>query len=99
MASRFSQPEVGRVVEVIRGRDSGLLAVVVGRDPARFVWIADGDKRRAEKPKRKNVLHVRCLAMVAEEIVQEMEKQGRITNARIRHVLKQAHMALGRSQE
>lgn len=97
--NRAHVPDIGRVVEVMRGRDAGLLVVVVAREPERFVWVADGDKRRAEKPKKKNVLHLRSTSVFAEDVVSDLERLGRITNARLRHTLKQAYMVLGKVQE
>ena len=35
-------PQVGRIVEVVQGRDRGLIVVVVGYVPDRYVLIADG---------------------------------------------------------
>ena len=89
MAVSRKLPEIGRIVKVVRGRDRGIYAVVLGHEGDRFIWIADGDERRAEKPKKKNMLHVQNTAHVAEEIVEAVRAEGKITNARLRHVLRQ----------
>lgn len=90
---------MGRVVEVVRGRDAGELAVVIAREASRFVWIADGSKRRVEKPKKKNALHLRNTPILSQEVAAELANHGKVTNALLRHTLKQAHAALCRSQE
>lgn len=90
---------MGRVVEVVRGRDAGELAVVIAKDASRFVWIADGSKRRFEKPKKKNVLHLRNTPILSQEVAAGMASHGKVTNALLRHTLKQAYAALCRSQE
>ncbi len=81
-------PEVGRVVEVVQGRDTGLYAVVIGHADNRFVLIADGRLRRAESPKRKNVLHVRGTSYVALDVVEALRTKGKITNAELKHALR-----------
>jgi large subunit ribosomal protein L14e len=81
-------PELGRIVEVTRGRDRGLVCVVIGRDRDRFVFVADGDKRRADKPKKKNVLHVRNAPHIAHEVLDDLVKHGKVTNARLRHAVR-----------
>ncbi|MCL6597458.1 MAG: KOW domain-containing RNA-binding protein [Alicyclobacillus macrosporangiidus] len=83
-----SLPEIGRVVEVTRGRDAGLLCVVIGHVPDRFVIVADGDKRKVDKAKKKNVAHVRTTPYIALEVVEELREQGKVTNARLRHALR-----------
>ncbi|MBX5435836.1 MAG: KOW domain-containing RNA-binding protein [Alicyclobacillaceae bacterium] len=95
MSRRPTLPDVGRIVEITRGRDRGSFAVVIGHDADRFVLVADGDKRKAEKPKRKNALHVRNTAWIAEEVVDELQRGGKVTNARLRHALRvyQQHLA------
>ena len=91
MAVPRGLPEVGRVVEVVQGRDNGLYAVVIGHADKRFVLIADGRMRRAEKPKRKNVLHIRGTSYVALEVVEALRTEGKITNAQLKHALRLYH--------
>jgi large subunit ribosomal protein L14e len=99
LSSKVTLPELGRVVEIMRGRDRGLFAVVVGHGMDRFAMVADGDKRRAENPKKKNALHLRPTSIVAEDVKDDLAHHGRVTNARLRHTLKQAYMAMGRNPE
>ncbi|GGJ00914.1 hypothetical protein GCM10010885_07640 [Alicyclobacillus cellulosilyticus] len=94
-----SLPEIGRVVEVIRGRDAGTFAVVIGHEPDRFVLLADGDRRKVDRPKKKNVLHIRRTPVVATEIQEQLRAEGKITNARLRHVMKQFYAANPRAGE
>ncbi len=88
MAVPRGLPEVGRVVEVVQGRDSGLYAIVIGHADKRFVLIADGRMRRAEKPKRKNILHIRGTSYVALEVVEALRTEGKVTNALLKHALR-----------
>lgn len=81
-------PEIGRVVEVVQGRDCGLFAVVIGRLADRYVLIADGNTRRIEKPKKKNVAHVRMTSYVATDIVALLDSEGKVSNANLRYALR-----------
>ncbi|MDQ0190426.1 KOW domain-containing RNA-binding protein [Alicyclobacillus cycloheptanicus] len=81
-------PELGQVVEVMRGRDRGLFAVVIGHVPDRFVQIADGDKRKVDKVKIKNVLHVRPMPYVDGDIAHALRNGEKITNANLRYALR-----------
>jgi len=95
-------PPVGSYVEVIQGRDAGLIAVVLAHEGDRFVRIADGDVRRVEKPKKKNVAHVRRIHRVAETIAQKLAEGGRVTNAELRHAVRmllEAQTANGQERE
>jgi ribosomal protein L14E/L6E/L27E len=89
MSRRPTLPEIGRIVEIIRGRDRGLFAVVIRHEGDRFVYVADGDKRKADAPKKKNALHVKNTGVIAQEIVEALAREGKVTNARLRHVLRQ----------
>ncbi|MCL6444691.1 MAG: KOW domain-containing RNA-binding protein [Alicyclobacillus sp.] len=88
MARRPTLPEVGRIVEVIQGRDKGTYGIVIGHVDDRFVWIADGAKRKLDHPKRKNALHVRNTSQIAREIAEAINQNQKVTNAQIRHVMK-----------
>lgn len=82
-----SRPLVGKIVRSIRGRDAGKFAVVIEQLDDRFVLIADGDKRKLDRPKRKNVMHLEMTEHVAEEIVDAIENGGRLTNGKLRYHL------------
>jgi large subunit ribosomal protein L14e len=94
MSRHPTVPEIGRIVEVIRGRDKGLYAVVIGHEGDRFVYIADGDKRKVDRPKKKNALHVKRTGEIAQEIVEALAKDGKVTNARLRYVIRQYQQQL-----
>lgn len=50
--------EKGQIVKSIAGRDKDRFFVVMNAD-GEFVWLADGDLRKLEKPKQKKIMHVR----------------------------------------
>ena len=49
--------ERGSLVYSIAGRDKGSLFLVLSRD-GEFVYLADGNLRKAENPKKKKIKHV-----------------------------------------
>ena len=51
-------PRLGQIVRILRGREAGNFAIVIGVENPRFVWLADGSARKADRPKKKNVKHV-----------------------------------------
>ncbi|MDD4699108.1 MAG: KOW domain-containing RNA-binding protein [Oscillospiraceae bacterium] len=58
--------EKGRIVRSIAGRDKDLFLVVVGFDGDK-VCLSDGRERPLERPKQKNVKHLRLTAGVIGE--------------------------------
>ncbi len=52
----------GKVVLSSAGRDKGKLFVVLGAD-GRYVYVADGKKRKMCAPKKKNIRHIRSTLM------------------------------------
>ena len=68
--------ETGRVVYSAAGRDKHRFYAVVGHCEGE-VLIADGKRRKIEKPKRKNVLHLRPTNTVLEAFALSTDKQLR----------------------
>jgi len=88
-------PEIGRVVQVLRGKEEGSYAVIVGLVDEKFVLIADGDKRRFDQPKKKNVLHLAMQPVVSHEVTDSMRETGRVTNAKLRFAIQRAAQGKG----
>lgn len=85
-------PRLGQVVEILRGRDSGQYAIIVGMISPKFLQLADGYKRTFDRPKKKNVRHVRFTDFVSEEVADSLSEHGRVTNAKLRNALQQFHL-------
>jgi large subunit ribosomal protein L14e len=80
-----TSPQIGEIVKVLRGKDQHGYAVIVGIVDDRFVLIADGDKRRFDEPKKKNLLHLEFQHKVSSEVADSMRETGRVTNAKLRY--------------
>ena len=80
----------GRVVRSKAGRDEGRLFIVLSLDGEEFAYIADGDLRKVEKPKRKRVKHL----YVTEELISSLQSKlltgAAVENHEIRKSLEQS---------
>ncbi|AFC33632.1 KOW domain-containing RNA-binding protein [Paenibacillus mucilaginosus] len=80
-------PEIGQIVRVIRGQDTGKHAVIIGVVDQRYVWIADGSKRKFDEPKKKNLIHLELLPVISTEVSDSIRTTGRVTNGKLRFAL------------
>jgi large subunit ribosomal protein L14e len=79
-----SIPRIGQIVRILRGRDADKLAVIVALENNRFVWIADGDKRKFDSPKKKNLFHLQSFDFISSEVYESIDQTGRVTNGKLR---------------
>lgn len=77
---------IGQVVRSIAGRDAQNDFMVV-RVEDKFVYIADGDTRRLESPKRKKIKHIQGSYNISEEIAEHI-RNGTAENYMIRQFLR-----------
>lgn len=82
-----TMPQLGQIVKVLRGRESGRYAVIVGVVDQKFVLIADGDKRKFDQPKKKNLLHLELQDDISDVVVNSLKETGRVTNGKLRFAL------------
>lgn len=80
-------PQIGQFVIVTSGRDAGQYGIIVGLLDDRFVFIADGDKRKFSNAKKKNLQHLHLFDQVSPEVQSSIENTGRVTNGKIRFAL------------
>lgn len=80
-------PQLGQIVRIVRGKDSRKYAVIINVEDQRFVWIADGDKRKFDQPKKKNLNHLELLQAISSEVVDSLKESGRVTNGKLRFAL------------
>jgi large subunit ribosomal protein L14e len=82
-----SGPRIGQIVRVVQGREFGQFAVIIEIVDERFVLLADGEKRKFDKPKMKNLQHVELLCYVSPEVRDSLLETGRVTNGKLRFAL------------
>lgn len=76
----------GQIVYSKCGRDKGRTFIVIDFDEE-FIYLADGDLRRLEKPKKKKFKHVQIVNKVDLGIKEKLEK-GYILDADLRKAIK-----------
>lgn len=78
---------IGQFVSITRGKDAGQYAIVVGILDENLVLLADGDKRKFNNPKKKNINHLDFFDCVSPEVQSSISETGRVTNGKLRFVL------------
>jgi len=77
----------GQMVISIQGRDCGSEYLTLGFEGDRFLLVADGVKRTPERPKKKNLRHVKVSPLVDREIEKKITGGGRVTGEDIHQAL------------
>jgi large subunit ribosomal protein L14e len=88
VAVPFRKPGIGQIVQITKGREAGQYAIVIGYTGDRFVLLADGDKRKKDQPKKKNIIHVRPVDAIAPEVIDSIRETGRVSNAKLRFCIR-----------
>lgn len=79
---------IGQLVSSIQGRDSGRFYLITGIENETMVNVADGEGRKVENPKRKNIKHLIVYDTVAEYMLEKAQTGKKITNTDVRKELK-----------
>ena len=80
--------KIGAVVQSVRGHDEGFFAVL--QREGKFAYLANGKQRPLEKPKKKNIRHLKDTGLAL-----DLEKIQ--TNRRLKTALRTATEEEGRS--
>ncbi|WP_110067560.1 KOW domain-containing RNA-binding protein [Cytobacillus oceanisediminis] len=87
MVDSDSNPQPGQIVLIKRGRDAGQYAIIIRLMDERFVFLADGDKKKFDRPKKKNIQHLQLLNYISPEVQSSLKETGRVTNGKLRFAL------------
>ncbi|CQR48501.1 50S ribosomal protein L14e [Paraliobacillus sp. PM-2] len=82
-----SYPQIGQVVQILQGREAGQYAIVIGIVDDRFALLADGEKRKYDRPKKKNLNHVMPMNFISPEVQNSLLETGRVTNGKLRFAI------------
>lgn len=85
----ISETMLGRVVLSKAGRDKGKAFVIIRVVNERYVIVSDGDLRKIENPKMKNVKHLQYTKMQADEVINYLNRGETPDNHIIRKNIKQ----------
>ena len=78
--------QIGQVVKVLKGRGRERHSVIL-RMEDKFVWIADGDIRKFDRPKKKNRMHLESQPFICAEVAELLLQTGKVPNVKIRYGL------------
>ena len=78
---------IGQLVWSTQGRDAGRYYLVTGFTGDR-VLVADGEVRTVNRPKKKNIRHLKALPVVDEEISSKVAAGRKLSDADIRKALR-----------
>ncbi|MFD2043155.1 RNA-binding protein [Ornithinibacillus salinisoli] len=87
MSEDDSIPRIGQVVRIMQGREAGQYMVVIQVIDDRFVLLADGEKRKYDRPKKKNIHHIEVMDYTSPEVQNSLLETGRVTNGKLRFAL------------
>ena len=86
------------IVRPVAGRDKGGLFFVLETE-GDFLLLADGRRRRVERPKRKKRRHVQALGLPRGETAGKIERGEPVSNGELRRALAQLRGAGNPDQE
>lgn len=75
--------DVGQLVCSIAGRDKGNLYLIWKMGDDNNLWVVDGVNRKVEKPKKKNIKHLKELPYFSGFINEKIKLGERVTNSDI----------------
>lgn len=76
----------GSIVRSIAGRDKGDLFIVLSRD-GEYVYLANGELRKVDRPKKKKLKHLQGTNSVSEFVQNRLDTVGKVTNSEVRKAL------------
>lgn len=77
----------GQIARILKGRDAGNYCVIVRVVDGRFVEVADGDKRKFDRAKKKNLNHLELQQYVSVEVKNSIDETGKVTNGKLRFAI------------
>ena len=83
----YEIPRLGQIVQVTNGREQGQYAVIIHVIDDRYVLLADGEKRKYDRPKKKNVKHVYLIPYVSNEVRKSLLETNRVSNGKLRFAI------------
>ena len=84
---------IGQYVKSTQGRDKNYLFVVIDIIDDKMVKVVDGDLRKVDNPKTKNIKHIKKINKVSENIQNQVINEKKLTNL----MVKQEIMKIGMS--
>src|SRR5699024_9535592 len=70
-----------------KGRERDQHAVIIHIIDERFILLADGDKRKFDRPKRKNINHIERTDFISDEVRKSLLETNRVSNGKLRFAI------------
>ena len=86
---------IGRLAWSKAGRDKGRLFIITAVADDNHVMVADGDIRRADKPKKKKLKHLAITEKTAEIVSEAFRSKRKPLDAELREAIRQVREAEG----
>jgi len=77
----------GQLVQSTAGRDKGKYFLVIEKKDG-MVRVADGEMRKVQAPKKKNIKHLKRYNLVAGDLAQKLQQEKGITNVEVMRAIK-----------
>lgn len=79
--------QIGQIVRILKGREKGKYAIVIKYVDDKYVMLADGEKRKYNRPKKKNKNHIAPIDYISSEVQKSLLETGRVTNGKLRFAI------------
>lgn len=80
--------EVGRIAVSKAGRDSGRMFMILQVIDEQYVYIADGDLRKLDHPKKKKLKHLGLREQVLDGIAEKLKQGTKVFDAEVRSAIR-----------
>ena len=77
----------GDIVYSLAGRDKDKIFIVLEVLDETMAFVADGDLRKVQKPKKKKIKHLKKTNITAELIKNKLDRKLEVTNTDIKRIL------------
>ncbi len=77
---------IGQIVIPKAGHDMGEFHIILGQDET-FLYIADGRRRKIEKPKKKKKKHVQPTLYIADDVKEKIVLEEKVLDSDIRNAI------------
>lgn len=81
--------KIGDIVLSKSGRDKGKLFFVIGFAGEECIFLADGDYRRINNPKKKKLKHISHFSSIKTKVADKLISGDKITDAELRKAIRQ----------
>lgn len=85
----IDRPQVGQIAVSTAGRDAGTRYLVVKVLDDRYVEIVDGYTRVLNRPKKKNIRHLKLIGMAGSDLQASLFEGRPLRNAQLRSALEE----------